>query len=419
MWSMRIKLRRRHYVFLAVLCLILSFKKNSEAGALIHGGKAAGMAAAFVAIADDPSAIVHNPAGLTTLRGTNIYGGVTAVMGSTKLKNPAGETEESDFQVFFPPHLYISSDLKQKKIAVGFGIYSPFGIGGREWSDEGLTRYVSTKNLIGTLAANPVLAYRPFPWLSVAAGFFYLYSSTESARMIDQSALGAEDGRFSLEGDGGGYGYNFGVLLFPGRRFSFGLAYRSGAEVDQDVDVHITNLAPFLQPFTGGSAFRTDAKTSLDFPPVLNFGMAYRPTKSLTFGLEFEWTGWSSFDKMDVDLREEIPQAGVSDFSVDFGYKDTWIVKMGVELAIKDNYYLRGGYAYVNSPAPVYTLNPGNPDADQHSFSIGFGYRKRDLVLDFFYVADLFKERTTDNPILPGTYRGLAHFAGLSVGYHF
>ena len=416
---MRIKLRRKHFLLFVVLCLVISVKKRSLAGTPIHGAKAAGMSAAFVAIADDPSAVLHNPAGLTSLRGTNIYGGVTAVMGSTRFKNHAGKTEESDFQVFFPPHLYISSDLKQKKIAVGLGMYSPFGIGGREWSEEDLTRYVSTKNLIGTLAANPVLAYRPFSWLSVGAGFFYLYSSTESARMIDQSALGSGDGKFSVEGDGGGYGYNFGVLLFPGRRFSFGLAYRSGVEVDQDVDVRINNLAPFLQPFTGGSGFHTEAKTSLDVPPVLNFGIAYRPTKSLTFGLEFEWTGWSSFDKMDVNLREEIPQAGFSDFSINFGYKDTWIVKVGVELAIKDNYYLRGGYAYLQTPVPDQALNPGNPDADQHSFSVGFGYKTEKLVLDFFYAADFLEDRTADNPILPGTYRGLAHFIGSSVGYHF
>jgi len=416
---MRIRLRRKHYVLLAVLCLVLPVKRRSFAGTPIHGAKAAGMSAAFVAIADDPSAVLHNPAGLTTLHGTNIYGGVTAVVVSTKFKNPVGEREESGFQVFFPPHFYISSDLKQKKIAVGFGIYSPFGVGGREWSDEGLTRYVSIKNLIGTLAANPVLAYRPFPWLSVGAGFFYLYSSTESARMIDQSALGSGDGRFSVEGDGGSYGYNFGVLLFPGKRLSFGLAYRSGVEVDQDVDVRISNLAPVLQPFTGGSGFHTDAKTSLDFPPVLNFGIAYRPTKSLTLGLEFEWTGWSSFDRMDLNLREEIPQAGFSDFSIDFGYKDTWIVKVGTELAIKDNYYLRGGYAYLQTPVPDQALNPGNPDADQHSFSIGFGYKKENFVLDCFYLADFLKNRTTYNTILQGAYRGFAQFVGFSVGYHF
>lgn len=416
---MRIKLRPKYSVFLGGLCLILSVKISALAGTPIHGGKAAGMSAAFVAIADDPSAVLHNPAGLATLRGTNLYGGVTAVMGSAKFENFSGETEDSDFKVFFPAHFFISSDLKREKIVFGFGIFSPFGIGGREWSEEGLTRYVSTENLISTLAANPVLAYRPFPWLSVGAGVFYLYSSTEASRMVDQSALGAEDGKFTLKGDGSGYGYNFGVLLFPGERFSFGVAYRSGVEVDQDVDVRITHLAPALQSFTGGSDFNTAAKTSIDFPPDLSFGIAYRPTQFLTFGLELEWTGWSSFDKMDVNLREEIPQAGLSDFSIDFGYKDTWMIKVGAELAIKDRYYLRGGYAYVENPVPNQTLNPGDPEADQDSFSVGFGYKKRDWVLDFFYVADLFKTRTADNPILQGTYRCLANFAGLSVGYHF
>jgi long-chain fatty acid transport protein len=67
------------------------------------------MGSAFVAIADDPSAILHNPAGLAQVKGTNIYSGVTAVIPSTEYKSPSGASEETDFKFFFSPYLYISS----------------------------------------------------------------------------------------------------------------------------------------------------------------------------------------------------------------------------------------------------------------------------------------------------------------------
>ncbi|MFW6333431.1 MAG: OmpP1/FadL family transporter [Thermodesulfobacteriota bacterium] len=399
--------------------MIFCFYGKPEAGTPFQGAKAAGMAAAFVAIADDPSALLHNPGGLPLLEGTRVYAGATAIIGSTEFENPAGETEESGTQVFLPFHLYLTSDLKRDDLAVGFGIYSPFGIGGREWPEDGLTRYLTTDSLISTLSASPVVAYRVFPWLSMGAGFYYMHAWNEAERKVDQSALGAEDAAFSLEGDGGGFGYNFGILLFPERRFSFGAAYRSKADVDQDIKIRLENLAPALQSATGRSDIKVDADGTLDFPEVLSVGAAYRPTEALVVCLEFEWTGWSRFERLALDLHEEIPQAGLTDFAIDFDYEDIWFIKIGADYKINHQFSIRGGYAYVSSPVPTRALNPGNPDADQHNVSLGLGYRTETWTLDFFYMADFYETRHTDNPALTGKYENFSHFAGLSFGYRF
>src|SRR4030042_3077756 len=137
--------RRGRLLYFAIIFLSLFLPSISFAGAPVHGAKAAAMGTAFVAIADDSSAITHNPAGLTQLTGTNIYGGMTFVIPSTTYTSPSGRSEETDFQIFFPPHLYISSDLNTTDFRFGVGIFSPFGIGGRKWSNEGLTKYSSTE----------------------------------------------------------------------------------------------------------------------------------------------------------------------------------------------------------------------------------------------------------------------------------
>ena len=91
----------------------------SLAGGPIHGAKAAAMGTAFVAVADDPSAILHNPAGLANLKGTNLYGGGIAVILSSEYKSPEGGRERTSFQVFFPPHFYISTDLGTNSLGLG------------------------------------------------------------------------------------------------------------------------------------------------------------------------------------------------------------------------------------------------------------------------------------------------------------
>ena len=44
------------------------------------GAKTAGMGTVFTAVADDPSTIAFNPAGLTNCTGTQVYAGLVAVL---------------------------------------------------------------------------------------------------------------------------------------------------------------------------------------------------------------------------------------------------------------------------------------------------------------------------------------------------
>jgi long-chain fatty acid transport protein len=389
------------------------------AGTPIDGAKAAGMGTAFVAVADDPSAIKHNPAGLAGPRGTRIYGGVTAVIPSSKYESSSGTSEESEFQAFFPPHLYVSSDLHSENLAVGLGIFSPFGIGGLTWPDTGLTRYASTESLIATLAVNPVVAFRVSPSLSVGFGVFYVYGLNTVERMVNQSALGAGDARYRLAADGGGFGFNLGLLVTPCDTFSLGFAYRSRTNVDQSGTVKLRSIAPALQPLFGGSSFKTDVETTLRFPDDATAGVAFRPTESLTLAAELEWIGWSRFSSYDLDFEREVPAAGFADVSIPLDWRDGWVFKAGGEYKINPSYALRFGYAYVTTPVPERTLSPDNPDADQHNFSIGFGYASKGLVVDAFYNANFFMDRKVENSILSGKYESFRHFIGLSIGYGF
>jgi len=94
-----------------------------------QGAKAMGMGNAFVATADDPSAIVYNPAGIADQVGTHIYLGTTAIIPSTRYESTAGVSDETDAQVFYPPHLYISSDFGIKDVAFGLAICSGDEVG--------------------------------------------------------------------------------------------------------------------------------------------------------------------------------------------------------------------------------------------------------------------------------------------------
>jgi len=405
-------------IFIAHIALLL-LPITSYSGGPVHGAKAAAMGNAFVGVADDPSAMAYNPAGITQLEGTNIYGGVTAVIPSTTYTSPTGEEEKTDFQVFYPPNLYATSDFGMKDISIGLGIFSPFGIGGRKWSKDGLTRYVSTESMIATLWINPTVAYQVTQTLSIGAGIEYMYARNEAKRMINQSALGAGDGELDLNATGNGWGYDLGILFKPSEKISLGFAYRSRVKVSYSGTAHFTNIAPAAQPLFGGASFDTPIHTDSTFPDILSFGAAYRPSGRVTFAFDLEEVRWSSFKNIDIELENQVPAAGFTNSSTPLDWRNVLTIKFGAEYLLSDRFALRGGYAYVPTPVPGQTLSPSNPDSNQNNVSIGFGYRREKMVIDFFYMAGFYERRTVTNTILSGSYDNFVHYTGVSLGYRF
>ncbi len=405
---------------LMFFCVWMASAGNAFAGGPVHGSRAAGMGTVFVGVADDPSAILFNPGGLTQTKGTVLYSGITAVAPSTEYTDSSGSNSaRTESQVFFPPHLYAATDLDTNDLVFGLGLYSPFGIGGRKWDPSGPTRYVSVESSIATFSLNPTIAWRQSETLSLAFGVDYLRSVMEMKRMIDQSLAGAGDASSAVEADGGGWGYNLGVLARMGEAVRIGFAYRSAISVNNQGEMTIERIAPAFQPLFGGESYKTGVSTRTRFPEIYSAGISFTRDREYVVGADVELVRWSSFKRMQLNIDREVPAAGLVDTETALDWKDSWQLKFGAEFWMSDAVALRAGYAFLNSPVPDHTLEPGNPDADQHNISIGAGYRAASWWIDGFYDIALFRDRSVQNGILNGTYENLTHYAGISVGTTF
>jgi long-chain fatty acid transport protein len=183
--------------------------------------------------------------------------------------------------------------------------------------------------------------------------------------------------------------------------------------------VALGKIAPALQPLFGGPVFRTDASTVVNFPEIFTWGLAFRPTSKLTVGVDVDWGRWSSFDETLFSVKNKVPAARFGDIPVNFKWEDAVAVKVGAEYRLTDRVALRGGYAFVETMVPGSTLNPSNPDSDQHNLCVGFGYKIHGYDLDVFYIAGFFHDRKSTNAILAGEYKNFVHYGGFSVGYKF
>ena len=94
-----------------------------------QGARATGQGEAFVAQADDASAIYYNPAGLTQVKGTQFTSGMYLDFPNVEFHPTGGGEIKARDDMFLLPHFYAASDFGLDKWRFGLGFNIPFGNG--------------------------------------------------------------------------------------------------------------------------------------------------------------------------------------------------------------------------------------------------------------------------------------------------
>lgn len=440
---------KQHLMGVALLSLVTLLPAVAGAAGFHireQGAKAMAMANAFVAQADDPSAIFYNPAGIAFQSGTQVSLGVTVInvpetefKGTTRLGDnrpglgveQAVDTKARD-DVFFPPNFYMTSSKADSPWAFGIGVGSLYPLAKR-WDTTSPFRDEIKEIAIKPININPTVAYRfDALKLALAVGVDYTYADVwlEKSACADAYALGAAPlpglaavqlGELEMEADGDGWGYNAGLLWRPSERLSVGVAYRSEIELefDGDADYQITAAGNQVYSALAGYSdmvYGTGAETKITLPETWSFGLAIKPVERLTLELDADRFGWSSYDSLDIYFSEN---RILADSLNPKNWNDVWAYRFGLQYALTDQLDLRAGYARDNNPIPNGTLGPELPDSDRNNYTFGFGYHSERAVFDFAYMWVDFDDRRVNNETQAGTYESDAHLFAANLTYFF
>ncbi len=409
---------------LMVSSIVLSASMVFGSGFSIYeqGAKASALGGAFIAQANDVSAVFYNPAGITSLEGTKLGLGTTIIMPTFGFQGPTNIDPnlytEAEKGVFPPSTLYATYQIDDK-LTAGFGFFTAFGLGS-EWDKDWVGKQLATKSEIQTFFLNPVVAYQVMDGLSVAAGFSFVYGTVLLERAI---YFGPRDllGDSKLEASTTGWGYNVALQYKPMPELTLGLIHRGNVLLEfEDGD------ATFDFPATGNpviaaelAAIFPDTKGSadLELPTSLGFGVAYQFTDKLV--AEFDWLqlGWSSYDKLTVKFDEAV--GGSTETTSEREYEDSYSLRFGVEYLIESNMAIRLGYIRDNHAAPDNRLEPSLPEGDRNLYSIGFGYTIDNITIDGFYMLLSQEDRKITNSVeaMNGIYTGIGNLFGVSVEF--
>ncbi len=415
-----------------VSLMIFAFSSSAHgAGFLIyeHGAAAMAMGGAFIGLANDVSAIFHNPAGVAWLEGTQISAGTTLIFPSTTLTldnwpDPNYQTIDMESNVYYPSTFYISHKFSDK-IAGGFGFFNPYGLG-TEWPDpENFPlRYIATKAEMKTFFFNPMLAYKLNDNLSIGFGVSYIYATLdyELTYLLDLTgmAMGVYDIPVTLENTtGSAWGLNAGAL-YKGDKFSFGFNWRGGFDIDYAGDLVLDmSPVPVALPENG------TVETTFSFPHIFGIGAAFNLSEQFTLTADIHYILWSCFEEIVVET--DVPGMPID---LDFppivqNWEDSLVFRVGGQYKPNENLALRAGFLYDNTPQPVESMDPMLPDANRWALTLGFGYNTGKLIIDLAYQYEPFLDRTSPNrDVYPadlgeGTYSTTAHLFGISFIFKF
>jgi long-chain fatty acid transport protein len=414
-------------VFVGLLLTQANFSPG--AGFLIyeHGAAAMAMAGAFVSIANDPSAIWHNPAGIAFLKGTQLSVGTTLIMPTGKMnltRWPYGQQVwEQESQVFYPSTFYVTHGLNDK-ITLGFGFCSPYGLGAA-WPIENPLSYLGYEDDMKTFFFNPTIGIKLTDKLSFGAGISYIYSTVlfKLVEYADFGIFGAYDVPAELKGNGSSWAFNAG-LLYRAEKYSLGLNWRSSFDIKYSGDLTLDKsqvpamLRPYLPDTAGG-------ETTFKFPNILGIGASFTPIEKLLLSLDIHYVLWSRYDEYVVTFDDP----ALDEMVMEENWKDSFLLRLGGQYTLNPKFCLRAGFIYDQTPQPEESMDPLLPDADRYAVTAGFGWTlAKNLVLDLAFHHEMFSDRTSPNRYLyysggvnygESTYEMTANLLAVSLSFGF
>lgn len=385
-----------------------------------------GRAGGRIAHIDDSSAIHHNPGNLVDLTRRELNLTPSLIYIHADYESPSGQTAETRDPWKLLPNFFASTPLGEEgKFATGIGLTVPYGISNEWETDDAFADPFSFRyqapfySELQTVNINPSAAMKLGESIRLGVGFDVLWSKVTFKQFypwfLATGNPADPDGEAKAKGDGFGFGGNAGITWEFAENHRLAATVRTPISVTHEGDVRITSVPAAF----GGGTSRTDFETDIDFPTIVGVGYGIKLTETVRLEADFEWIQFSRFESLDLDTSGNpfLPNQ-----SINQDWDDTFTLGIAGDWQFTPNWVLRAGYQYYESPVPDRTFSPAIPDANQHVFTIGLGFRMGRHALEAAYGADFYDEReitNNQNPVFNGEYDITVHLFSFAYRIDF
>ncbi len=386
-------------------------------------GFASARGEAFAATADNASAVYYNPAGITQITGSDLRSGLYSIYADPTFQPPNANTTYNIGKHYnFIPQVFLTHSFANSPVSIGLGIYAPYG-GNTSWPQNTGFRSVATEGSLKYLRANPVIAFKLAPNLSIGGGVMVDYGKIDMEQGLLANAQPFVN-FFNFQGDGWTVGYNLGALWQPIDQISIGATFRSATKITMKGHTEFEQQ-PVI-PDTSESA-----QADFTFPITAVVGLSYRPTPKWNLEFDADYAGWGSFDDTTIYQQALPPFPVQQNIPINLNWQPSWMYEFGVTRYFDSGWHVSAGYVYNENSVPNAFYTPLAADMDRHFFSLGAGRNGRTFDFDVTYQFGYGPAHTVSGsqpasqPAMnagqtaDGTYKFISHAVLVTVGMHF
>jgi long-chain fatty acid transport protein len=380
---------------------------------------------------------VANPAGIARI-GRRADFSMEAFMPGREVdfSRLGGASEDSSVDLYGIPAIGWTAPVHDDSpIYFGGGMYGTSGMGVDYPSTQAMpamgpnpAMYWDGYSSISFWQMAPALGWNVNDRLTLGAAVLIDYQSVafKQRMMADTDANGSGDrvmSNFDLSRGASafGLGFSLGGVYEVHPKLTLGAYYKSEQAFDPlEYNLSEGDITAF-DPSTGTSIALPAGRyeLDLDYPQQASFGLAARPTETLTVSFDLRWIEWSAtMNKLSVK------GPGV-DMPMDPGWKDQTVYALGLAWAATERLNLRAGYNYAEAPfdEDKVSRNLILPAIVEEHYTVGADYRFNghwDLGFHYMLVPEKRMRAPSDDAMMPGAEIALSERSlGINIGYRF
>jgi long-chain fatty acid transport protein len=316
-----------------------------------------GTASAGSAAGGSLGSMFWNPAATAQFSGLNSESSYTLILPYANIdirSSPAGSGSSGNIGIDATTSASYGAYQVSKDVWLGMAINSPFGLATKPENTTYPGSFLGVTSKLLTVNANPTIAYRLAPGITVGAGVQMEWAQAK-LQFRDPAGAVAQFG-----GADWAFGGTAGITLEPQEGTTIGLGYRSQLTHDIDGTFHSVAL-------TGGR--NVEAVGTVDLPDIVTLSLRQVMTPTTRLLGTVEWTNWSRFK----DIPISTPGGSLA---VQSNWSDGWFFSVGGEYDYSPLITLRSGVAYEISPIDDPTKRLVQiPDNNRVWLSIGASYK--------------------------------------------
>lgn len=396
-----------------------------------HAGRAAS--------AEDASTAWYNPAGLVRIKNQQLVLGADPIItdfrfhgdlsvASIPLSTSTGTTPvvAQGGNVAVVPNLHYAAPINPSWV-FGLSVVAPFGLQ-TNYGSQNFINYAGKKAMLTVVDITPSLGFAINDHFSVGAGVDAEHAAAEFS-LLTMIALPGNIGSVTATdsdnfGSSWAWGYHFGAL-YTSVHTRAGLAWQSR------FNHHLEGRSKFTGPLAENGVYQSSntLRASLPLPATATLSLFHGLNQSWDLMGTVSYTQWSVFKNLVFKNVAGVDASGANSNSivatVPEHFTDSWNFSVGSNYHVNEQWLIRMGAGYDQSPTRGAYRNIQLPDSDRIALAVGTHYQLSSALGFDFGWTHLFAMNTRINNLSQpvgaqvtttnGSIRAAADVLGLQV----